>query len=71
MVLEIQFRSVKGTVVTRLYKNFEQLFIPTHAKQGDYSVLMQTTHFKKFSNVFILYILIQIVQYINYYIGDK
>ena len=40
MVLEIQFRSVKYTVVTRLRKHFEQFFIPIQAIQGDYSVLM-------------------------------
>ena len=28
-VLEIQFRFVKCTTVTRIYKNFEQLFIPS------------------------------------------
>ena len=38
--LEIQFRSVKCVVVTRLRKNFEQLFIPSQAIQGDYSVFM-------------------------------
>ena len=54
-VLEIQFRSVKPTIVTTLPKNFEQLFIPIQAIQGDYSVWMWTTHFKKISNVFILY----------------
>ena len=37
-VLEFQFRSVKYTVVTRLRKNFEQLFIPIQAIHGDYSV---------------------------------
>ena len=39
-VLEIQFRSVKYTAVTRIRKNFEQLLIPIQAIQGDYSVLM-------------------------------
>ena len=39
-VLEVQFRSVKCTIVTRIRKNFEQLFIPIQAIQGDYSVLM-------------------------------
>ena len=38
--LEIQFPSVKCAVVTRLHKNFEQLFIPSQAIQGDCSVLM-------------------------------
>ena len=37
-VLEIQFRSVKYTVVTRIRKNFEQLLIPVQAIQGDYSL---------------------------------
>ena len=62
MVLEFQFRSVKCTVVTRLSKSFEQLCILIQAIQDDYSVLFQTTHLKKFPNVFILYILIQIVR---------
>ena len=39
-VLEIHFWSVKCTVVTRLRENFEQLFIPIQATQGDYNVLM-------------------------------
>ena len=38
--LEIQFRSIKCTVVTRLRKKFEQLFIPSKTIQGDYSALM-------------------------------
>ena len=38
--LEIQFLSVKCTVVTRMRKIFEQHFIPIQAMQGDYSVLM-------------------------------
>ena len=59
--LEIQLRSVRYAVFTRLRKNFEQLFIPFQAIQGDCSVLMQATHFKKFLNVFILYRLIEIV----------
>ena len=39
-VLKIQFRSVKCTVVPRMPKNFEQLFIPIQVTQGDYSVQM-------------------------------
>ena len=39
-VLKIQFRSVKCTVVPRMRQNFEQLFIPIQARQGDYSVQM-------------------------------
>ena len=38
--LEIQFQSVKCAVVTRLPKNFEQLFILSEVIQGNYSVLM-------------------------------
>ena len=63
-VLEIQFRFVKYTVVDRLHKNFEQLFISIQAIQRDYKeikVLTCTDHFKKLSNVFILCILTQIV----------
>ena len=37
--LEIQFRPLKYTVVTRIRKNFEQPFIPIQAIQGSYSVL--------------------------------
>ena len=37
----------KCTVVTRMPKNFEQLFIPMHAIPGDYSVSMKTIHFTK------------------------
>ena len=59
--LEIQFQSVKCTVVTRLCKNFEQLFIPSQVIQDDNSVLMYATHFKKFSNVLVLYIITEIV----------
>ena len=40
MVLDIRFWSIKYTVVTRLRKHFEQLFIPIEAMQGDYSVLI-------------------------------
>ena len=39
-VLEIQFRFVKCTIVTRIHKNFEQLFISVQVIKGDYSVLM-------------------------------
>ena len=39
-VLEIQFRSVKCTVVTIIRRNFEQLFIPAQDIKGDYRVLM-------------------------------
>ena len=39
-VLEFQFWSAKCTVVTKLRKNFEQLFIPIQAIQGDHSMLM-------------------------------
>ena len=46
-VLEVQFRSVKYTVITRIRKNCEQLLIPVQAIQGDYSLLMQTTHVKR------------------------
>ena len=48
-------------VVARIRKNFEQLFMPNQAIQDDYSVQMQRNNFKKFSKVFILYILIQVV----------
>ena len=37
-VLEFQFRSAKCAVVTTLRKNFEQLFFPMQAIQGDNSV---------------------------------
>ena len=37
--LEIQFRPLKCTVVTRIRKTFEQPFIPIQAIQGSYSVL--------------------------------
>ena len=37
-VLEIEFWSLKCTVVTRIRKNFDQFFIPIQAKQGDYSL---------------------------------
>ena len=36
----IQFWFVKCIVITRIRKNFEQLFIPIQAMQGDDSVLM-------------------------------
>ena len=39
-VLEIQFRSVKWTVITRICKDFEQLFIPFQTIQDYSSVLM-------------------------------
>ena len=39
-ILEIQFRYVTCTVVTRCRQNFEQRFIPIYAIQGDYSVFM-------------------------------
>ena len=39
-VLEFQLRSVKCTVVTRLHKNFKQLFIPIQVVQGAHSELM-------------------------------
>ena len=35
-----KFRSVKCTFVTRICKNFEQLFVLMYALQGDYSMLM-------------------------------
>ena len=54
-VLEFQFRSVKCTVVTRSPKNFEQLFIPIQVMQGRSQCADLNNHFKKFSNVFILY----------------
>ena len=59
-VLEIQFRSLKYMIVSRIHKNFEQLSIPIHAIQGEI-VLMQKTHFKQLSNMFLLYILTKIV----------
>ena len=39
-VLEIHFWSLKYTAVNRIRKYFEQLFIPIHAIQGDYSLEM-------------------------------
>ena len=39
-VLEIQLRSVKYTVATRIRKNFEQFLIPMQMIQSDYSFLM-------------------------------
>ena len=39
-VLETEFRSVKYTVITKICKNFEQLFIPIQVILGDYSVLI-------------------------------
>ena len=39
-VIEFQLRSVKCTVVTRLHKNFKQLFIPIQVVQGAHSELM-------------------------------
>ena len=58
-------------VVARIRKNFEQLFMPNQAIQDDYSVQMQRNNFKKFSKVFILYILIQVVWSINHYVTHK
>ena len=37
MVFQIHFRSVKWTAVTKMRQNFEQLFIPIQAMEGDYS----------------------------------
>ena len=39
-VLEIQLRSAKYTVATRIRKNFEQFLIPMQMIQSDYSFLM-------------------------------
>ena len=55
MVLEIQFQSIKCAAAARIRKHSEQLFISIQAMQGDYSVQLSTNHFKKFLNVFILY----------------
>ena len=71
-VLEIRLRPVKCKAVTRLSKHFKQLFISIQPMQSDYSVLMSTIRFsKQFPNVFIPYMLIQIVWLISYYIADK
>ena len=53
-VFEIQFRSIKSIVVTRIRKRFKQIFIFI---QGNYSVQFSTSHsyFKKSPHVFILF----------------
>ena len=51
-VLEFQLLSVKCAVVTKLHKNFEQLFISIQVTQGDHSVWMLTTTSKSFQMCF-------------------
>ena len=60
--LEIQFWSVKCTIVTRILKDFVHLFSPIQAIQGDcYSVSMLTNYLKEFLKPdYTAYILIQI-----------
>ena len=57
MVLEIIFWSLKFTNVTRIHKNFVQLFISIQAIQGDYSAQMQTNLFILIQNIPIILLL--------------
>ena len=74
MVLQIQFWSVKCMFITRLRKNFEQLFSPIQAMQGD---KLQFVHInnslqKVFKHVYNVHPYSNCtINQLDYYIADK
>ena len=69
-VLKIQFRSVKCTVVPRIRQNFEQLFIPIQARQGDYCADVNKLLQKLFEGVNTVHACLNLMN-VNYYVHDK
>ena len=65
--------SVPARKIHGCYEDTQKLRVTFHSHiqviQDDSSALMQTNHFKKLFNVFILYIHIQIIWHINYVAG--